>query len=171
MVVCATLEVISSIYQHVLIHTIQLPAPPSELPLKQRYQLLLKVLGADVVAANDEHEDLEHEEAEGIEEVVDEAKGAKRDLVEEEELVARLLCPDEQPPSGLKREREEGGTSRDVRRKDSGIGTPVTTLSKLEPLSDIVLPLARLLDEDGKPVKLDVADPRAVQLRERLRTW
>jgi hypothetical protein len=142
---CAICEVISAIYQHILIHAIQSPAPPSELPLKQRFELLLKVLGADLAGQSrsdfdGSQSDIEAEDADQVDQALSDAEEHQADA---------------------------GGSC--VRVSGHTCGTETPPLVRL--VRDIAPSINSLMDEHGKPVRLESTDARAVQLRERLRTW
>lgn len=175
----AITEVAFSIYQHYLIHLIQAPCPPSTLPLASRHRLLVKVLqagleytepsypvdnpddpdplfsmkqdlyasymGGTITKAQYHHLlDREYEQSIGIQE-----RGRVAKMTKAERRVIDAFVED-----------KEGDREKRLRAQVEGnVG------KEIEP------ELEGVFDKDGNVRKLHSWDKRAIEFRERLRTW
>jgi len=175
----ALTEVVFAIYHYYLIHFVQAPAPPSELPLEIRNALFQKVLhaglaypevptrsldqaygedgyfehaermyGAGLMSAKELHHarDHEYEDAMGI--------GRPR------RRVGRISQEDKNTIESFV-EENEGDRERRLRQQIEGDTMGLENEEVETPLEDAY----------GNRVMLHAHDRRAVEFRERLRTW
>lgn len=127
-----------TLYQHYLIHTIQTPSPPSQLPLEARRKLFIDVLSADLIGGGGDEEGVPGQG------VIDEAEAATQ---------VNKAAYDLAQGGDLDGESEVRGM-KEVRTAQSAVRYA-----------------SRIHCKDGRPIRLKASDARAVQLRERLRTW
>lgn len=174
----ALTEVVFAIYHYYLIHHVQAPAPPSELPLDIRFSLFHKVLhaglstrapelptlsssyGQDGYFANAQQQyqaghislaELRHAKDHEYEDSVGIGRPRRRvgEITEADRSVLDAFV-----------EENEGDRERRLRRE---IETGETGMERAEQES--------LEDSYGNPIMLHAHDRRAVEFRERMRTW
>lgn len=175
----AITEVIFAIYQHYLIHLIQAPCPPSTLPLAIRHKLLIKVLQAGL------------EYSEPSRPVDDDTNpdplfSMKEDLYSSymagtitKAQYHHLLDGEYEMSIGMQESRrvammtkgERGVIDAFVEEKEGDREKRLRAEVEGNVGKGIQPELEGVFDEDGNVLKLHSWDRRAIEFRERLRTW
>ncbi|GFZ43636.1 hypothetical protein JCM24511_01356 [Saitozyma sp. JCM 24511] len=171
----ALTEVTFAIYHHYLIRFVQSPSPPSNLPLEVRHSLFMRVLTAGLTYPiptppkfDSDDPLLELRQTLYNRYVVGQITAAQ---------YHRLLDSEYEERMGMRETRRVGKMTGEEREVIAAFAEPEEREQRLREEVERDVGMLRewdeegIVDKDGNAIRLHLHDRRAVEFRERLRTW